>query len=146
MISTLRYSILILISLAFVASCAPSATSVSLNIAASGGSNGGLPVKATVFYLTSTGKFNSSDYNTLASNPQAALGADLLRSNSVLLSPGQSKSLSTSFDGDGPAAVGVIVGFKAISSAKWRTSANIKSGGANQLTVSIGTNNVSISK
>ena len=125
---------------------APTGTSVAMNVNASAGLNGGLPAKATVFYLTSTSAFNSSDYGSLASNPEAALGATLLKTQTVLLSPGQSKQLSASFDGDGPAAVGVMVGFKAISTAQWRTTTAISSGTVNGLTVSIGAGSVKITK
>ena len=126
--------------------CAPTATSVATNVTGGANMNGGLPSKATIFYLTSTSAFNSADYGSLATNPAAALGADLLGSQSVLLRPGETKMTARSFDGEGPTAVGVIVGFKALGTSQWRTSTAIKQGGANTLTVSIGSGSVSISK
>lgn len=127
-------------------SCGPTSTSVASNVVASADLNGGLPAKATIFYLTGTSKFNVADYASLSTNPQAALGADLLGTQSVLLSPGDTKTAARSFDGEGPAAVGVIVGFKAITSSQWRTSTPISGGKANALTVSVGAGSVKISK
>jgi type VI secretion system protein VasD len=146
MITKLKLTVLAIISLVFVNACASGPTTVSMNFIASADTNGGLPVKVTVFYLSSTSKFNSADYFTLASNPQAALGAELLKVGSVLLSPGQSKSLNATFDAGGPVAVGVIVGFKAIDSAKWNATASVKSGSENLLTVGVTSASVSISK
>nr|WP_323778636.1 type VI secretion system lipoprotein TssJ [Amylibacter sp.] len=132
--------------LGVLTACTPTATSVAMNVTASSDVNGGLPAKATIFYLNSTSSFNGADYGSLAANPSAVLGADLVRTQSVLLSPGQSKQISASFDGEGPSFVGVIVGFKAISTAKWRASTSIAGGKANALTVSLGSSSVNISK
>ena len=136
MIMKLKFTALAMFALIFISACVPKPTTVSTNLTAGPGANGGLPVKATVFYLTSTAKFNSADYFTLVANPEAVLGADLLKTSSVLLSPGQSKPLNASFEGTGPSAVGVVVGFKAIASAKWNATTSIKSGAENLLTVS----------
>lgn len=126
--------------------CTPSPTAISANVTGTADMNGGLPAKATIFYLTSTSKFNASDYGSLAANAQAALGADLLGTQDVLLSPGQTKVAGRSFDGEGPSAVGIIVGFKALSTAQWRATTAISSGKLNTLTVSIGSGSVKISK
>ncbi|MEM7439070.1 MAG: type VI secretion system lipoprotein TssJ [Pseudomonadota bacterium] len=129
-----------------LAACAPTATSVSSNVVAASNLNGGLPAKATIFYLASTSSFNSATYAALSGDAQAALGADLLGKQDVLLSPGDTKTVSRSFDGEGPAAVGVIVGFKALTSSQWRASTSVSGGKANALTVSIGSGSVKISK
>jgi type VI secretion system protein VasD len=142
----IKMSFAALLTFGVFAGCVPEPTSVAMNFTADANVNGGLPVKATVFYLTSTAKFNSADYGTLASNPAAALGADLMKTQSVLLSPGDSKQLAASFDGDGPSAVGVIVGFRALSTSQWRTTTGISGGKANALTVTLGSANVKITK
>ncbi|MEM6619184.1 MAG: type VI secretion system lipoprotein TssJ [Pseudomonadota bacterium] len=126
--------------------CTPSATTVSANLTASADMNGGLPAKATIYYLRGTSAFNGADYASLASNAQATLGADLISTQDVLLSPGDTKTAGRSFEGDLPVAVGVIVGFRAIDTARWRASTSIGQGGANLLTVSIGAGSVSVTK
>lgn len=126
--------------------CTPASTSVSVTLTAAPDLNGGLPAKATIFYLASTSAFSAADYATLATNPQAALGADLLGTQSVLLSPGGTGTTGRSFEGEGPVAVGVIVGFKAIDRAQWRAVAPVAQGRANMLNVSVGAASVSISR
>lgn len=133
-------------AVAVLAGCAPTATSVVANVTAGADLNGGLPAKATIYYLSSLAKFNASDYASLANAPEATLGADLLGMQSVLLSPGDSKQAARSFDGEGPAAVGVVVGFRALSTSQWRASTGVTGGKANALTISIGSGSVSISK
>lgn len=124
----------VLASVALIA-CTPSPTAVAANVTGSADMNGGLPAKATIFYLASTAKFNASDYAALAVNPQATLGADLLGTQDVLLSPGQTKQAGRSFEGEGPSAVGVVVGFRALSTAQWRTTTSIGSGRVNALSL-----------
>lgn len=126
--------------------CAPSPTSVAANVSASSDLNGGLPAKATVFYLNSTATFNATDYNTLSTNAQAALGADLVGKQDVLLSPGDLKAIGRSFEGEGPSAVGVIVGFRALDTSQWRATTSLASGKVNTLTIAIGSGSVQISK
>ncbi|MBR9864439.1 MAG: type VI secretion system lipoprotein TssJ [Rhodobacteraceae bacterium] len=146
MLAKFKLASLSLVVAGVMAACTPSPTEVAMNITASAGVNGGLPVKATIYYLNSTSKFNGADYASLAGSPEAVLGADLLRSQSVLLSPGQTKNVSAAFEGEGPVALGVVVGFKAISTAKWRTTTALAGGKVNALTISLGANSVNISK
>lgn len=131
---------------AVLAACTPADTTVASNVAASADLNGGLPAKATVFYLNSTATFLASDYASLAGDAQATLGADLVAKDEVLLSPGQTKPLARSFPGEGPTAVGVIVGFKSIDTAQWRATTGIAGGKVNTLTIAIGSGSVKISK
>ena len=145
MIAKLRLTALAGLAAVLVLACVPAVTSVSTNATASADANGGLPVKVTLYYLTSTAKFNSVDFFTLDSNPQAALGADLVKTSSVILSPGDTKPLSTTIDGEGPFSVGITAGFKNLASSQWRTSTGLKSG-ANMLTVQVGKGSVSVSK
>lgn len=134
-------------ALVALAACTPQATSVAVNVTGSADLNGGgVPARATVYYLRSTAKFNSLDYAALAGDPQAALGADLISTSSVVVSPGQARQLSASFDGDVPVAVGVVAGFRAIDTAKWRATTSISGGKANALTVAMGSGAVSISR
>ncbi|GGA10596.1 type VI secretion system lipoprotein TssJ [Neptunicoccus cionae] len=146
MLAKLKLTGLSVIVAGVMAACTPSPTEVAMNVTASAGVNGGLPVKATIYYLNSTAKFNGADYASLTASPSAVLGADLVRKESVLLSPGQTKNVSAAFEGEGPAAIGVAVGFKAISTAKWRTTTSLVGGKVNTLTISLGANSVNISK
>jgi type VI secretion system protein VasD len=142
----LNLTAITILTLIIVSACVPKPTTVSLNVTANAASNGGLPVKATIYYLTSTEKFKAADYFALESGANAVLGADVLESSSVLLSPGQTKQVSANFEAGGPTALGVIVGFKAIDSAQWQSTTSLKSGAENSLTIGIGAASVSISK
>ncbi|WP_069299196.1 type VI secretion system lipoprotein TssJ [Neptunicoccus sediminis] len=146
MLAKLRLAGLSVAALAVMTACAPTPTQVAMNVTASAGVNGGLPVKATIYYLNSTAKFNGTDYASLTATPSAVLGADFVRKESVLLSPGQTKNVSAAFEGEGPAAIGVAVGFKEISTAKWRATTPLVAGKVNTLTISLGANSVNISK
>jgi type VI secretion system protein VasD len=130
-----------------LAACQDTPTSVSTNIKGGASLNGsGVPAKVTVFYLTDPTKFNSADFFSLTGSAQATLGADLVATDSVLLTPGGTKSLSRTFDGAQPAYMGVVAGFRALGTAQWRAVTGLKSGGANKVTVSVGSASINVSK
>ena len=53
-----------------------------------------LPVVVNIYQLKGREAFNSSSFQQLWKNPQAALGSDLINHNTVHISPGQSKTIT----------------------------------------------------
>ncbi|NIE75295.1 type VI secretion system lipoprotein TssJ [Pantoea sp. Ap-967] len=78
------------------------------------------PVRVRIFELKNSAAFTRADYFTLTERAQAALGADLIDQDEVLLQPGAQLHLERPLD---PATrqVGLVVGYREIDQAQWRS-------------------------
>lgn len=77
------------------------------------------PVQVTIYELKSASIFESRDFFTLQADAHAALGAELLNIDQVILRPGETKVLRYSGN---PAArvVGVVAAYRDLEQSKWR--------------------------
>ena len=77
------------------------------------------PVQVTVYELKSARAFESSDFFTLQADARAALGAELLNTEQVILKPGETKVLR--YAGNPEArVVGVVAAYRDLEQSKWR--------------------------
>lgn len=84
------------------------------------------PVRVRIFELKNPALFLRSDYFALAERAPATLGADLIDQDEVLIQPGDQLSLERTLD---PATrhLGLLVGYREIDQAQWRTVVNVPS-------------------
>lgn len=78
------------------------------------------PVIARVYELASPTGFQSQDFFALYDAPNSTLKTDLLGSKELILEPGQDSEVNLELH---PAtkAIGVVVAYRDIESARWRT-------------------------
>lgn len=100
-----------------LAACGGEAPPVVLSVAASGsaGMNAGpdgadRPVTLSILQMSGSGAFNAADYFALQ-DPAAALGAELVQADQMILSPGGSVSKAITLK-PGVTAIGVVAGFR----------------------------------
>ena len=95
------------------------------------------PVAVRIYQLTQTAKFERGDVFALTEREQQTLGSDSAGSQEFVLSPGE--TLTKSFElKPGVQAVGVVVLYRDIDSAKWRAVAPVASSGVTGLTLDVG--------
>lgn len=104
-------------------------TAVELHFHAIAGLNPGAngqaaPVRVRLFELKNAATFSRSDYFALADRAQSTLGLDLLDQDEVMIQPGQQLSIQRDLN---PATrqVGVLVGYRELDRAQWRTVINV---------------------
>ena len=77
------------------------------------------PVQITVYELTSSSAFESRDFFSLQSDPQAALGKELLNTDQAILRPGETKTLK--YSGSAQArVVGIVAAYRDLEKSHWR--------------------------
>lgn len=141
---THRRSLLLLPAAVLLARCAPAPKPPAvLTLTVNGGadqnpdpSGNAAPVAARIYQLTSTGKFERSDWTSLTEREQATLGADDAGSEEVVVSPGQSLTKTIQLK-PGVQSVGVVVLFRDIDHAQWRAVAPVADSGPTKLTLNI---------
>ncbi|MDQ0446953.1 type VI secretion system lipoprotein TssJ [Methylobacterium aerolatum] len=82
------------------------------------------PVVVRLYELRATSTFEQASFFDLLDNDTAKLGADLVAKREYELKPGEKKVITR----DAPSAaryLGVIAGFRQITAAEWRASADI---------------------
>lgn len=134
---------------ALVAACAappapPPPTSVALTVNTAPDANSGLPARVQVYYLSSVAGFQGADYFGLADDAQATLGADLVASDQYLMMPASTEQDGKSFDRT-VTHIGVVVGFRDISTAAWRATLPLTPNAANPVAVTVGASTVTLS-
>lgn len=102
------------------------------------------PVVVRVYTLKGDAAFNQADYFDLLDNDTDALGADLIAKQEIELKPGDQQVLDRPTTKEAE-FIGVIVGFRDISAAQWRTTFELKSKRGNKLTVLISGLSVTVS-
>ncbi|WP_225768840.1 type VI secretion system lipoprotein TssJ [Inquilinus sp. Marseille-Q2685] len=101
------------------------------------------PILVRIYQLKSGAALEQADYFKLTENPQAVLGDTLIGSEQMLLTPGNSRTLSVQLD---PAArqIGVVAGFRDIDRARWRAVESIDPGDVDEVTIRVGASDISI--
>ncbi len=133
---------LVLGSLAALAGCAtPPPPPASLMLTIKGGADqnpdpGGHPasVAVRIIQLGSTAKFVRADVFALMNKEKLTLGADDLGSEEVLVSPGQTVTVSHPLKA-GTNALGIVVLFRDIDHATWRLTDAVPTTGEVKLTL-----------
>ena len=92
------------------------------------------PVAVRVYQLTGTGKFERADIFSLLDHQETALGPEMLGEEEVLISPGETRTLTREVK-PGTQFVGVAVLFRDADHAKWRAVAPAAAHGTTALTV-----------
>ncbi len=95
------------------------------------------PVEVRVFLLTATDAFDRADVFALTDRDKQTLGEDAAGSESFILAPGETHTLTRELK-PGVRAVGVVALFRDIDSAAWRASAPVTDSGPTKLTLTVG--------
>ena len=94
------------------------------------------PIILHVMELNSTEQFNRLDYMGLTQPSGAALGAELLGKNQVVLQPGESKTLPMELN-PMTTAIGLVAGYRDIDNAAWRKTIPITQGKTKGLSITL---------
>ena len=81
------------------------------------------PLTVTILQLRGSGAFDGADFFALQ-NPSAALGADLIKADTIALAPGGSASKTIVFD-PGTSAIGVVAGFRDPAGKQFRAKSAV---------------------
>ncbi len=95
------------------------------------------PVAVKLYQLEATGAFERADVFALSDRDTATLGADLLGSETIVQTPGQTRTLVRRLK-MGAQFLGVAVLFRDIDQASWRAMGPLAANGPTKLTLSIG--------
>lgn len=77
------------------------------------------PIQITVYELKSASTFKARDYFALQSNPQAALGPELLNTDQIILQPGQTETIRHAGSVDA-GAIGIVASYRDLENSQWR--------------------------
>ena len=92
------------------------------------------PVAFHLLQLTSTAKFERADVFALLEKDAATLGDELATSETLVLAPGESKTLVRTMK-PGVQSLGAAVAFRDIDQAAWRVMAPVAASGPTALTL-----------
>ena len=82
------------------------------------------PVQITVYELSSSSAFAARDFFALQSDPQIALGKELLNTEQVVLRPGETKTLH--YAGNTEARmVGIVAAYRDLEKSQWRLAVEL---------------------
>lgn len=95
------------------------------------------PVILHIMELNSTEQFNRLDYMGLTQPSGAALGAELLGKNRLVLQPGESKELPMELN-PMTTAIGLVAGYRDIDNATWRKVIPITQGDTKGIVITLG--------
>ena len=108
-----------------------------------GPSGGAAPVEIRVYLLNGTSNFDRADVFALTDHDTQTLGDEAARSESFVLAPGETHTLTRDLK-PGVRAVGVVALFRDIDNADWRASAPVADSGPTKLTLTVGRLSVSL--
>ena len=94
------------------------------------------PVILHIMELNSTEQFNRLDYMSLTQPSGAALGAELLGKNQMVLQPGETKALPMELN-PLTTAVGLVAGYRDIDNAAWRKVIPITQGSTKGIAITL---------
>jgi len=77
------------------------------------------PIQVTIYELSSSSAFESRDFFSLQSDPQAALGKELLNTDQAILRPGETKTLQYTGSADAR-MVGIVAAYRELEKSHWR--------------------------
>lgn len=92
------------------------------------------PLRVRVYELKSATAFNQADFMALYQGDQAALGADLVSREELMLQPGEVRALNKNLSPD-TRFLGVVAVYRDLERATWRTTVPIKPGAKNSLDI-----------
>lgn len=90
------------------------------------------PVKIYLFQLASAAKFERADVFALTERGKATLGEDLLASDAIVVTPGETRAVKKQLK-TGTQTLGVVVLFRDIDHATWRQMAKVAVSGTTAL-------------
>ena len=94
------------------------------------------PIILHILELGSTEQFNRLDYMSLTQPSGAALGADLLGKNQLVLQPGDSKPLPMELN-PMTTAIGLVAGYRDIDNAVWRKVIPVTQGSTKGISITL---------
>lgn len=108
--------------------CAPSGPGVATIVAQgtagmNAGSGGDRPLTLQIVQMRSAGAFDGADFFALQ-NPQGALGAEFIKADQIVLTPGAPKTLAIGLDA-GTTVIGVIAGYLNPAGKNFRAKAAV---------------------
>lgn len=117
----------------------PSAASLAATIQAAADLNPSVsqrpsPLRVRVYELKSATAFNQADFMSLYQGDQAALGADLVSREELMLQPGESRPLNKALAPD-TRFLGIVAVYRDLERATWRTTVAIKPGTQHKLDI-----------
>lgn len=137
-------------SLLCLAACggAPKKHGLEVRISASADVNPDLesrasPVILHVLELTATDEFNRADYFSLTQEGTPALGAAVVQSTEIILTPGAEKALNLELD-EKVAYLGFVAGYRDIDNSRWRITEPVRPGKTSRVTVNLGRDQVTV--
>jgi type VI secretion system protein VasD len=92
------------------------------------------PLRVRVYELKSATAFNQADFMALYQGDQAALGADLVSREELMLQPGETRALNKNLAAD-TRFLGVVAVYRDLERATWRTTVAIKPGAKNSFDI-----------
>lgn len=127
--------------LALLGACTPSAGAVTVVAQGGAGMNPGpdgadRPLTLQIVQLRSGAAFQSADFFALQS-PTAALGADLVKADVLVLSPGARQTKSIALD-PATAMIGVIAGFRTPAGRNFRALTPVSATDSITLSLTLG--------
>lgn len=144
--TTRRRSLLLLPTLLALSYCAPPSpkppavlTLTAIGAAAQnpGPSGSPAPVEIWVFLLNNTSKFDRADVFALTEHDKATLGEDEAGSDTFVLAPGETHTVTRTLK-PGVQAVGIVALYRDIDGATWRAAAPVADSGPTKLTLNVG--------
>lgn len=82
------------------------------------------PVQVTIYELSSSSAFAARDFFALQSDPQTALGKELINTDQVVLRPGETKTLQ--YPGSTTARmVGIVAAYRDLEKSQWRLAVEL---------------------
>ena len=125
----------------------PKPSVITVNLAGDAGMNpgpggGDRPVTVMILRLKSTGAFNSADYFALQGGAGAALGGDLIGSDTISVGPGKTASKTITVEPE-VAALGFVALIRDPTGRNWRTTKSVSPGSKFTINVSLGTGGIS---
>lgn len=117
----------------------PSVASLAANIQAAADLNPSVsqrpsPLRVRVYELKSATAFNQADFMSLYQGDQAALGADLVSREELMLQPGENRPLNKTLAPE-TRFLGVVAVYRDLERATWRTTVAIKPGTQHKLDI-----------
>lgn len=100
------------------------------------------PLQLRVYELKTAAAFNGADFMALYQNDQAALAADVVTREEMMLQPGESRPIKKTVSPD-TKFIGVFGAYRAIEKATWRVVVPVQTGKAQTLTIRAGDNALS---
>lgn len=136
-----RLVLLLAASAALAAGCAsqPAPTMLAGSVVASAGLNPSVsgrpsPLLLRLYELKSDTAFKQADFMSLYQSDQAALGAEMVAREEIMLQPGQTHPLARALDAQ-TRHLGVVAAYRDLERAVWRATVAVQPGRANRLTI-----------